>query len=288
MPMRPKRLRARIHCERLEGRDLPAAVIFQPPPPLPPAMVGRTYRFDFCNQMPARPIGNAGTPARLRDDRELCGVPDPKRSGAFSRVNPTGGQPPYYFTLGSGVGFPPINVFLDKNGLLEGKPRVPGNYTFQVCAVDLGGNQQCQTVSLQVNPAQTRAPARGGRTIVAGTWEGPITFDDSQCTLTGTIHLSFDQVGTILTGNFDLQTSLAVDKHMHGLCPPSRSASGILVGSAKGTDVSLTLEAGNQIYGGGTIQGHTIQNGHLFGLLGDVPTNVTFSLTQITHRRPLM
>jgi len=99
---------------------------------LPDATAGVPYpAFSFCTPAPT------GTTA-------LCGVPP--------TTNPSGGQPPYHFQLGSG-GFPPIGMSLNLNGLLTGTPTAAGTASFTVCAVDLSATSVCQPVSLTVNPA---------------------------------------------------------------------------------------------------------------------------------------
>lgn len=103
------------------------------PTPLPSGAVGSPYAFSFC-----RPA--------LNRTSDLCSAFD-KQS-----TNPTGGQPPYHFQLGSGVGFPPFGLSLNLNGLLTGMPTAAGTKQFQVCAVDQTGDSSCQTVSLTITP----------------------------------------------------------------------------------------------------------------------------------------
>jgi hypothetical protein len=67
-------------------------------------------------------------------------------------TNPSGGQAPYHFQLGSGVGFPPSGIVLNQNGTLTGTPTVAGASTFSVCAVDLAGRSACSTVTLTIGP----------------------------------------------------------------------------------------------------------------------------------------
>ncbi|MCH8820123.1 MAG: hypothetical protein IIB03_07370, partial [Acidobacteria bacterium] len=104
---------------------------FTPPNELPEAMVGFPYSFSFCKP-------------ELALSSDLCG------GGSEITTNPTGGQPPYHFTLGSGVGFPPFGISLNLNGLLTGTPSAQGTSNFSVCAVDLAGSQVCQLTSLRV------------------------------------------------------------------------------------------------------------------------------------------
>ena len=75
-------------------------------------------------------------------------------SFSFAKAtNPTGGNPPYSFLLGSGVGFPPFGLTLNVDGTLSGTPTAAGTRTFEVCVKDLSGNQACQMTSLTVEAA---------------------------------------------------------------------------------------------------------------------------------------
>ena len=82
-------------------------------------------------------------------------------SFAFATVTPPfGGNPPYTFFLGSGVGFPPLGLVMDLNGTLSGTPTAAGPSTFEVCVKDLSGNQACAKTSLEVKAkaSLTRQP----------------------------------------------------------------------------------------------------------------------------------
>lgn len=83
--------------------------------------------------------------------------------GAFSKASKiSGGNPPYTFQSDSGS-FPPLGMHLGMNGLLYGTPAPPtlGGYKpFKVCAVDMSGSSDCQ--SLHVGPPDA-APARTAR-----------------------------------------------------------------------------------------------------------------------------
>jgi len=93
----------------------PPGIAFAVPDPLPSATVGVPYQFAFS-----------------------------------TADNPAGGNPPYTFMLGSGVGFPPFGLILDVNGLLNGTPTAAGTREFEVCVKDLNGNQVCAPTSLTV------------------------------------------------------------------------------------------------------------------------------------------
>ncbi len=101
------------------ANDITAAITFIVPEELPSATVGIPYSYSFA-----------------------------------TATNPAGGNPPYTFALGSGVGFPPFGLILDLNGLLSGTPTAAGTRTFEVCVKDLGGNQACGNTSLTVNTAE--------------------------------------------------------------------------------------------------------------------------------------
>ena len=95
---------------------------------LPLAKVGEAYSYSFCQ------------PA-LSQSTDLC---------AEGSTNPTGGQPPYHFQLGAGVGFPPLGLTLGVNGILSGTPSASGPKTFEVCAVDLSASSTCRSVNMTV------------------------------------------------------------------------------------------------------------------------------------------
>jgi len=107
-------------------------IFFFIPDKLPDAVVGKSYdgTYSFCNPAP-------------NSVNELCDGKDP--SG-----NPIGGNPPYHFTLDSGVGFPPMGMKLELNGLLTGTPSSAGTSEFSVCAVDLSASQECIKTSITV------------------------------------------------------------------------------------------------------------------------------------------
>ena len=72
----------------------------------------------------------------------------------------TGSSAPYSFYLGSGVGFPPMGLKLDINGVLKGTPTGTGTSRFQVCVKDVGGRSACKTYSMTVAPKTTaKTPA---------------------------------------------------------------------------------------------------------------------------------
>lgn len=118
---------------------------------LPGAEKGKTYSYSFCIPVPSSTTAlcpESGNPA----------------------VNPVGGAGgPYHFQLDSGYGFPPTGISLNLNGLLTGTPAATGTNNFRVCAVDLGGNQACQSVTLTVSEAASGGDGGGGNPQPVGT-----------------------------------------------------------------------------------------------------------------------
>jgi MBG domain-containing protein/List-Bact-rpt repeat protein/Regulator of Chromosome Condensation (RCC1) repeat protein/Big-like domain-containing protein len=100
----------------------------------------------------------------------------------------TGGTPPYYFSLETGSGFPPIGIIMDLNGNLSGTPSVAGTYNFGVCVVDLVGEQDCETATLIVDPAlQLSITTTGSGTgTVTANPPGPAYTNGTVVTLTAT------------------------------------------------------------------------------------------------------
>lgn len=69
-------------------------------------------------------------------------------------LEPQGRETPgiYSFYLGSGVGFPPLGLKLDLNGVLKGIPAGTGDSKFEVCVKDVGGKSACRTYVMGVDP----------------------------------------------------------------------------------------------------------------------------------------
>lgn len=64
----------------------------------------------------------------------------------------SGGLSPYHFQQDSfAYGLRPLNTNIDLfTGNIVGTPSQAGTYTFNICAVDIGGNQNCQPVTVVV------------------------------------------------------------------------------------------------------------------------------------------
>lgn len=142
------------------------SVTLNAPDELPDATVGVEYSYSFCKP-------------DLEGTSELCDS---------SATNPMGGNPPYSFMLGSGVGFPPFGLSLNLNGILGGTPTADGIYTFEVCAKDLNGYNDCKTVDLTVNPAETGDNGNNGNNGGDDGNEpwGEVTIDSAVCEYTYT------------------------------------------------------------------------------------------------------
>lgn len=79
---------------------------------------------------------------------ELAGVNDVCPSA--DTYDPSGGNPPYHFTLEPGTGFLPMGLVLHPNGMITGTPTSKGTSDFGICAVDESGKQACNKASLEV------------------------------------------------------------------------------------------------------------------------------------------
>lgn len=192
----------------------------------PPARVGQSYRHCYCQPAPT----NAN---------DLCGA---------NSTNPSGGSGPYYFTLGTAGGFPPMGIILGLNGCLTGTASQQGTSSFTVCATDLGGNTSCSATSVAVQP-QTQASG------LSGTWRGNWNqrfggFGDGVWDLTWTLTTS----GTAVTGTFTKRLTSC-----DGLCPDNvgYTESGNLVnGSLSGSSFTIFTQGGTSF--SGTLSGNTL------------------------------
>jgi hypothetical protein len=108
----------------------------------------------------------------------------------------SGGSPPYHYQQDSfAYGLRPLNTNIDLlTGNLVGTPSVAGSYTFNLCAVDLGGNQDCRPVTVIVEESQTTDTARvfiGGdvSTLTEVTLDGAVIKDTSSQNLSYYVEL---------------------------------------------------------------------------------------------------
>ena len=103
----------------------PPPVLLELPEKLPDAQIGDFYEYSFCNPQV----------------KFNCGKED--------TINPTGGNPPYTFTV-SGQ---PMGLIIQSNGVLSGtipEELTEKTYTLDVCAKDIVGSQSCGKVPLQL------------------------------------------------------------------------------------------------------------------------------------------
>ena len=133
----------------------PPAIEFTVPASLEPATKDEPYSYSFCKQEPA-----------VDDTSDLCGGP------FDGSINPSGGESPYHFSLGTAGGFPPFGMILNLNGLLTGTPTAEGTSFFTVCAVDVAGTQVCRETSLKGNAVEPPPPPSE---------EVSITFESESC-----------------------------------------------------------------------------------------------------------
>lgn len=147
--------------------------------------VGVPFRHEFCQQLPARriPFGSTAVPVPS-EDSDLCGGPFIGAQPVTATISPRGGIRPYHFQLDSGVGFPPLGITLNVNGLLAGVPSIAGQSTFRVCAVDVRSDQACQNVQITVEDV----PLPDGIEVTPANLsiDGPVCFFEP-CLLTATV-----------------------------------------------------------------------------------------------------
>jgi hypothetical protein len=118
--------------------------------------VGEEFAYSLCLGRSVEVPDPGQRQVSLNAAQSPCG------SSANPSPNVGGGNPPYYFVLDSG-GFPPMGLFLDKNGVLRGTPRSTMASSFQVCAVDQSANQSCRRITLRPKPARANANAAAGQ-----------------------------------------------------------------------------------------------------------------------------
>lgn len=110
----------------------------------------------------------------------------------------SGGSSPYSYRLDSlAYGAPPSLMTLDLlTGNLEGTPSLAGTYNFQICARDIGGNQDCQPVTVTVSQAttpQTQAWVFIGGDVAPGariTVDGLVIKDTNSANLSRYMYMS--------------------------------------------------------------------------------------------------
>jgi hypothetical protein len=151
-------------------------IIFSPLAELTDATAGSYYEYSFCK--PNSSISGA-----------TCG------GLAGATTDPTGGNPPYSFSVEFGAGFLPPGLALELNGLLRGTPTLPGTYTFGICASD-GKDEDCATTSLTVKSKPENN--------LSGLWESIEYGNMYKITQTGKdVVITFYQVGPSYTWQGD-------------------------------------------------------------------------------------
>ena len=209
----------------------------------------------------------------------LC-VPASAGSGATCggltpSTNPSGGKPPYSFSVGMNGGFPPTGISLNLNGRLHGTPSIAGTYTFPVCARDGFGNEGCADVIIIVEPeqaAQTQNTYKGSFSC-SGSYGRPFpeygttcTFDDG---FSGTINMDMTEEGGSVSGTATISgtfTSNAVSGSVPGFdCLSSTSSmNDYAIISGTTDNIRFTTHfytAGGSDYAGqftGSLSGNTI------------------------------
>lgn len=104
--------------------------------------------------------GGAGAGLLLVTSNATCYVNQQCDARLVASV--TGGSTPYHFQQDSfAYGLRPLNTNIDLlTGNLVGNPSQAGTYTFNLCAVDIGGTQDCQPVTVNVVAAPATSTAR--------------------------------------------------------------------------------------------------------------------------------
>lgn len=107
---------------------------------------------------------SAANPVSLTTVNATCTVNQACNVPLVAAVS--GGSTPYHFAQDSlAYGTRPLNTNIDLlTGNLVGTPSQAGSYPFRLCAIDLGGNQNCQNVTVTVNAA----PAPGNLRVFIG------------------------------------------------------------------------------------------------------------------------
>jgi hypothetical protein len=188
-------------------------IIFTPVQP-PDGAVGGAYSYSFC-----QPQTNGS----------MCG-------SLNGSTDPSGGQPPYHFSLDSGTGFPPAGLTLAQNGVLSGTPSAVGIRKFGVCAIDQAGSQKCGTVTMTVNPAQQVAPPKAACGLDAY----------ANTTWSGTFHSIGEDGHTLTTGSFTF-TFGATDQYCGGVSVVSGTLTGSGL-SSMSVNTAQTSDSINTLY----------------------------------------
>lgn len=107
----------------------------------------------------------------------------------------SGGSAPYHFQQDSfAYGLRPLNTNIDLlTGNIVGTPTQAGSYTFNLCAVDLGGDQDCQSVTVTVAAGgETARVYLGGdvATLATVTLDGTVIKEANSANLSTYVQLA--------------------------------------------------------------------------------------------------
>lgn len=218
-------------CALMMTKNLTATATFGPKK--------TALKFDATNKLADAPLGGEYS-------YSFCEPAISKKDPCdASATNPRGGTPPYHFELESGVGFPPLGLTLNQNGMLTGKPTAAGERKFSVCAVDLAGEQACRETSLTVTDP------------ITGTWEGSYSagvdvseFCSNMPTLlhSGPIKLDLTQDKGKITGTGSIAGVNSISFSGTGTCTPQAMGGfdGTITGSlGAGDAVTLVIDFGD-------------------------------------------
>jgi hypothetical protein len=188
-------------------------------------------------------------------------------------IQGSGGSGPYYYTLETAGGFPPLGLALSPDGFLSGTPSSSGTSDFSVCAVDQVGSSTCQNISMTVQPGAAVDPTASFN----GNWSGPATQTDAACDYSGAMIMVLAQSGSSLSGTIALNLTLVADKM--GFCSatstgPASPLSGSVIGSSFSFNVTGISFNGEGSLSGGTLSGTTTVSG------AGITTTGVFSLTK--------
>lgn len=130
---------------------------------LPKPVVGQPYAYSLCSGESLKVKSKDLTPSL---DADLCEDPSSTLRDVSSGMI-SGGSPPYHFQMEPGS-FLPLGLHLGLNGTVYGTPLKPPRFAQPsptICAVDVGGNPACQTVSI---PAVTGGSQTGKIVAASG------------------------------------------------------------------------------------------------------------------------
>jgi len=194
----------------------------------------------------------------------------------------SGGNPPYSYQSDTFMsGTPPMGMIVDINGNLVGTPAKEGQYTFGVCAIDMGGRSSCKQTTVTVEEDKVAS--------LAGTWTGSYSHTstgDGGCTYNnrGTLKMTVTATGSSFSGSAwsdGIELRWTSDCRFAKYTSSSGTFSGTLTGDSM--DVSFNFpvaETGGSIHyhGTATLSNNTIKGTFMSKTTGE--TYGTFTLTR--------